>query len=61
MKSQGDQIKLRSRIVILRKSGAFAKCEKCGAEVDIPVILGPGVEIEDELSYIPDVPHYVLK
>lgn len=36
----GGKVKLRTNIVIFQKSGeVFCKCQKCHAEVSIPVIL----------------------
>jgi hypothetical protein len=39
VKATDDGTKLRSKILIFKKDGAFAVCKGCGKETHVPVIL----------------------
>ena len=57
MKSQGDVVKLRSRIIIVEKGQTIAKCMNCGSEVAVPLIISE----EDKATPATLIPHYVTK
>lgn len=42
VKAVDGTIKLRSKIVLFRKEGAFAICKGCGAELPAPILLDRG-------------------
>jgi len=60
MKSQGEVVKLRTRIVVVEPGRTLAKCMSCGAEVEVPLSLTRPLIEEPEISSIP-LRHYITK
>lgn len=38
IKSDGDTVKIRSKILVMKKSGSYAICKSCNGEVKVPVL-----------------------